>query len=172
MATYSHGYKKQSAEQTLLQIIVGIIVAVFVIVGIAFGFNKLSEWKSYNHYSQLTAYGDILSNTDAGDNYVVYLYNSNGNICADCATIKNDVLRVGNKIQKNTGNFYIADISAFSTSDTAGKTQFLADTNQIEVLTPSLIVVKGGQFYEIYAGQADVLSTLNSIADDTFTPFN
>ncbi len=169
MATYSHGYKKQSAEQTLLKIIVGIIVAVFVFVAIAFGYSRLTAWQDYKNYTTLTAYGDILDNSGAGDNYVVYLYNSSN--CDTCKEIKNKVLRVGNKLNKDSETFFLADVSKMDTSDSTAKTTFLSDTSQVELVTPSIVVVANGQFYQVYSGTDDILNTLDSIKDGTFEPF-
>ena len=175
MANYSHGYKKQSAEQALLKIIVGIIVAVFIFVVVAFAYKQLTEWKVYDYYTILTDYDDVMDNTDAGDNYVVYLYKSSG--CDVCTEIKNKVLREGNKINKDAedGNvFYIADTSNMNSSDDNANDldEFLTATNQIELMTPSIVVIVDGEFYAVYTGQTDVLDTLNAIEDGTYEPFN
>ena len=175
MANYSHGYKKQSAEQALLKIIVGIIVAVFVFVVIAFIYKQATEWKVYDHYQILTDYDDVMDNPNAGDNYVVYLYKKSG--CDVCDQIKNKVLREGNRINKDADDqdvFFIADTTSMNSSDdNAGDLdQFLSDTDQIELMTPSIVVIVDGSFYAVYTGETDVLNTLNAIDDGTYEPFN
>ncbi len=171
MARYSHGYKKQSAEQTLLKIIVGIIGAVLIFVLVAFGYTKLTQWEDYAHYNSVSSYAGILADKASDANYVVYMYETSGSNAAESASFKKDVLRAGYKVDNNGGRFYVSDVSSFKSSDT-GQPAFLTATNQTNMAIPALIVVVNGAFNSVITDKTEMVTALNQIADGTYAPFN
>lgn len=174
MATYKKGYKKQNPETVLLKIIIGIIIGVFVFVGIAFIYDATTQWKDYGYFTTITEYDDMLEYTNGEeevlDNYIVYIYASD---CSNCDSIKNSVLKNGNKINNDSEMFFIANTDTI-TDSTANLEDFLDDIDcpSDEFGTPMLIVVVDGEFYEYFIGASDVDEAVDSIESGDYEPFN
>lgn len=172
MATYKKGFKKQNTETVLLKVIIGIIISVFVFVAIAFVYETANQWKSYDNYTKITEYNGILEYTNGGDaalqDYVVYFYSTS---CPNCQDVKTQVLRDGNKLNKDAPFFFIADTGTMSDEST-NQAAFLTAIDKTTLSTPMLVVVANGQFYGAYVGSTEVVSTLDSIVAGTFDAFN
>lgn len=172
MATYKKGFKKQNSEQVLLKVIIGIIVAVFAFVIVAFVYDAATQWKSYGNYTTITEYDGILEYTNGGDealtDYVVYFYSDT---CTNCSDIKIDVLRDGNRLNKDGEMFFVANTGAMTDGDTE-LDNFLDSIGETELGTPMLLVVANGEFYGVYLGSSDVTDAMNSIENGTFDAFN
>jgi len=174
MATYKKGFKKQNSETVLLKIIIGIIIGVFVFVGVAFIYDASTQWKNYDYFTTITEYDELLEYTngedDVLDNYIVYIY---GNSCENCVEIKNDVLKDGNKINKDGEMFFIANVDTMTDSET-NLENFLDDIDcpTDEYGTPMLVVVVDGEFYEYFIGASDVEEAVDSVRSGDYEPFN
>ncbi len=169
MATYKKGYKKQNSEMLLLKTIVVIIVSVILIVAIAFIYDLTTSWKNYNSYTSVADYSDVFDLKDADevelDNYVVYVYSTT---CESCSSIRNDVLKMANKINSESEVFFL-----LNTADIEGESDDFLDTiNQTQLLTPMLVVVVDGEFEEVFINSVNVVNALESIEAGTYAPFN
>jgi hypothetical protein len=171
MATYKKGFKKQNPETVLLKVIIGIIAVVFLLVGVLFVYDAATKWKNYDEYTATTTYADIFEYTNGEDtaleDYVIYVYSTNESSVA----IKNDVLKEGKRINKDSEMFFLANSAAMSDSETELE-DFLTAIDLEELSTPMLIVVADGEFYEAYIGSEDLLAALDSIEAGTFDAFN
>ncbi|XMB71495.1 hypothetical protein RJI07_05105 [Mycoplasmatota bacterium WC30] len=174
MATYKKGFKKQNSETVLLKIIIGIIVAVFTFVIIAFVYDSSTQWKDYSEYTQITEYADIFDYTNGGDeeleDYVIYFYS---NDCVNCANVKNDVLRDGSRLNKDSEMFFIANADEM----TDGEAEFDAYLDVLDVVatdygTPLLLVIVDGEFSEVFIGSSDVVEAIDGIEAGTYAGFN
>lgn len=167
MATYKKGFKKQNSEMLLLKTIVVIIVSVILIVAVAFVYDSVTKWKNYNNYEAVADYADVFQMKDDAeielDDYVIYVYSTT---CESCATIKNDVLKIGNKLDENT--FFLLDTGAIE----GESDDFLETVERTSIATPMLVVVNDGEFYELFVGSTAVLDTLSLIEEGNYTPFN
>ena len=174
MATYKKGFKKQNSETVLLKIIIGIIIAVFAFVIVAFVYDATTQWKDYSEYTQITEYADIFDYTNGGDealeDYVIYFYSDN---CPNCANVKNDVLRDGNRINKDGEMFFLANADQMVDTDTE-LDDFLdiIDVASTEYGTPLLLVVVDGEFSAVFVGSSDVVEAIDSIEAGTYEGFN
>lgn len=172
MATYKKGYKKQNTETVLLKVIVGIIIAVFAFVAMAFVYDTTTQWRQYTNYTAITEFDGIFEYTNGGtealDDYVVYIYS---NTCPNCEAIKTDVLRDGNRLNKETEMFFVANADTMTDTD-AELDGFLDTIDEVQLGTPLLIVVADGEFYDAFVGSAEVVDAMNSIEEGTFPAFN
>lgn len=172
MATYKKGYKKQNTETVLLKVIVGIIITVFAFVAMAFVYDITTQWKQYTNYTAITEFDGIFEYTNGGevalDDYIVYLYSDT---CPNCEAIKNDVLRDGNQLNKETEMFFVANADTMTDTETALE-GFLDTIGEVELGTPLLIVVSDGEFYDAFVGSSEVVDAMNSIEEGTFPAFN
>jgi len=178
MATYKRGYKKQNTETILLKIIVGIIIAVFGFVAIAMIYDATTEWKNYDNYTLITKYDGITEYKNGGDqalqDYVVYFYSDT---CENCKTIKNDALRAGNKLNKDTEQFFLANVDTMDDKDTqmdpflesVGLTSVANQPNTFG--TPALMVVVNGEVYDVYVGAASVTQALEDLVNGNIDGF-
>ncbi len=174
MATYKKGFKKQNSETVLLKIIIGIIVAVFVFVIVAFIYDSTTQWKDYSEYTQVTEYANIFDYTNGGDealeDYVIYFFSTD---CPNCVNIKNDVLKDGNRLNKDSEMFFIAN--ADQMTDTDAELEDYLTTIGVESTkygTPLLLVVIDGEFSEVFLGSSDVVEAIDSIEAGTYEGFN
>ena len=175
MATYKKGFKKQNAETVLLKVIIGIIISVFAFVALAFIYEASTAWRTYDHYTLVTEYDGIMEYTNGTDtaleDYVVYFYSDT---CTNCETAKLDVLRDGNKLNKSSDFFFLANVDTMSdeTNNMATFLDTIGMSSSDVTPTPLLIVVANGEFYGAYSGATSVVDTMDSIADGTFEAFN
>ena len=176
MATYKKGFKKQNTEMLLLKTIVVVIVSVILLVAIAFVYNAVTKWQDYKSYDQVENYADVFQMKDDADvelgNYVIYVYSDT---CLTCKENKNDILRLGNKLDENV--FFLLNSSTLTTRDTENNTlpaytSFLETIGKDQIPTPMLVVVVNGNFEEIHVGPTAVINTLTSIEEGTYEPFN
>jgi len=169
MATYKKGFKKQNSELLLLKTIVAIIVAVILIVAVAFIYDSLTKWRNYGNYQAVEDYSVVFDMKDEADqeilDYVIYVYS---NTCENCVNIKNDVLRIASKLNRGEDVFFLLNASNINGEND----DFLETIEQTMILTPMLIVVKDGVYYEKFTGSTAVLTVLESIQNDTYEPFN
>ncbi|MBN2876389.1 MAG: hypothetical protein JXL85_01930 [Bacilli bacterium] len=172
MATYKRGYKKQNSETVLLKVIIGIIVAVFAFVALAFVYDAVTKWRSYDYYTTITEYEGIFEYTNGGDealeDYVVYFYSDT---CSNCKDIKNSVLKDGNRLNRDGEMFFLANTGTMTDED-AQLAGFLDEIGEQELGTPMLVVVANGEFYGVYMGSTLVSETMDSISSGTFDAFN
>jgi hypothetical protein len=169
MATYKKGFKKQNSEMLLLKTIVAIILAVVAMVMIAFIYDSVTKWKNYNNYTDIGKYEDVFNLKDEEEqaigNYVVYVYSDT---CEACATIRNDLLRLANRMNKQSEVFFL-----LNTSKATGESDDLLETiERTQILTPMLIVVVDGEFEEVFVSSTNVLNAIESIEKGTYEPFN
>lgn len=172
MATYKKGYKKENTEQVLLKVIVSIIVSVMVLIAIIFIYDTASKWKDYDHYTLITEYDGIFDYTNGGteelQDYVVYFYRTD---CENCVIAKTDVLRAGNKLNKDGEMFFIANTDTMNDADT-NLAEFVDTIDISQMVTPLLIVVVDGEFYEVFTGSSTVVDALDTMADGSYDAFN
>ena len=176
MATYKKGFKKQNTEMLLLKTIVVVIVSVILLVAIAFVYNAVTKWQDYKSYDQVENYADVFQMKDDADvelgNYVIYVYSDT---CLTCKENKNDILRLGNKLDENI--FFLLNSATLTTKDSENNTlpaytSFLETIGKDQIPTPMLVVVVNGNFEEIHVGPTAVINTLTSIEEGTYEPFN
>ncbi|MCK5732001.1 MAG: hypothetical protein KAH13_03220 [Tenericutes bacterium] len=177
MATYKKGFKKENAEQVLLKVILGVILAVLVFIAIVFIYDSATKWKNYSHYTQINEYAVALNFTDGGDipleDYVIYVYQE---ACEVCVELKDDTLKLVNKIDNNDGDIFLLNTSSV-TDSTEEYADFLAAIDEAydellsDIYTPSIIVMVDGEVHEYIIGEA-LLDTLESIEAGTYEPFN
>lgn len=171
MATYSKGYKKQNTETVLLKVIIGVIAAVFVFVAIAFIFDSTTKWKEYDYFTNITEVEGITEYTNGGsealEDYVVYFY---ANDCVNCSDIKTDVLKAGNKINKDSEMFFLANTDSL-TDLTDELSDFLSLVGETELGTPMLLVISDGEVYEAYMGSSAVSENIELIANGEHAAF-
>jgi competence protein ComGC len=176
MATYKKGFKKQNTEMVLLKTIVVVIVSVILLVAIAFLYNTVTRWQDYKSYDQVENYADVFQMKDDAEvelgDYVIYVYSDT---CLSCKENKNDILRLGNKLDENV--FFLLNSSTLATSDSENNklpayTSFLETIGRDPIPTPMLVVVVNGNFEEIHVGPTAVINTLTSIEEGTYEPFN
>lgn len=171
MATYKKGYKKESSEQLILKVIVGIILSVVALVLVAFVYDSITDVGEYEDHSILEAYETLLEQKDADLNliqdYIIYFYSDE---CVNCANIKYDVLKIVNKLEKNGTKVFFAN-TADMADDDEYKAEFLEAINKSSLPTPTLVVVSNGEFYQSYTGTEDVLDVLNQIKVGEFAEF-
>ncbi|MFA5006312.1 MAG: hypothetical protein WC509_02460 [Candidatus Izemoplasmatales bacterium] len=172
MATYAKGFKKQSGELLLLKIIVGLIGFVLVSVLVIFLYDLTVSVGSYDDYTHITKYDEVLTQTvDAAQvqDYIVYFYNDT---CENCVAIQKDALRLVSRINKNDTVVYFVN-TAEITEDTAGdKDAFLGVISLSSLRTPMLVVVNDGEFYETAIGSTAVLEMLELVKTGDYAPFN
>jgi hypothetical protein len=168
MATYKKGYKKQSSDQVLLKVIVGIIISVVVLVGVVFIYDASTKWKEYDNYTHVTEYADIFDLTDGDGNelndYVVYLYDGSGS-CENCNAAKNDMLKYGSRLDDN--QFFLADINDMTDDDTA-LDDFLAELDRTDLVYPLLVIVIDGEYYDYVSGYPYVVNSIQSIQEGDY----
>ncbi|PKK94742.1 MAG: hypothetical protein CVV60_04920 [Tenericutes bacterium HGW-Tenericutes-5] len=176
MATYKKGFKKQNTEMLLLKTIVVVIVSVILLVAIAFVYNAVTKWQDYKSYDQVENYADVFQMKDDADvelgDYVIYVYSDT---CLSCKENKNDILRLGNKLDENI--FFLLNSATLTTKDSENNTlpaytSFLETIGKDQIPTPMLVVVVNGNFEEIHVGPTAVINTLTSIEEGTYEPFN
>lgn len=172
MATYKKGFKKQTPEQMLLKVIVGIIVTVFLIVLVAFIYDLATPTFEYDDFTHIKKYEEVLTQKDEQsvqlEDYVVYFYYDD---CTACSSIKSDALKIVNKLNKDSDFVILANTTEMEDADTY-KDTFLEDIAETQLLTPTLLVVANGEYHEVQVGAEDVLETLESIKAGTYLPFN
>jgi len=172
MATYSKGFKKQTSEQILLQVIVGIVVAVVVIVGLAFLYDTLTVTRSYDDFTKIDTFENLLIQKDADTNqiqdYILYFYSD---ACTSCESIKDDSLKLASKIQKNGIPVFFVD-TANMTDEADFKVPFLTTINESSLRTPMICVVHDGVYSAKFIGTDQVTPLLESVVDGTYEPFN
>lgn len=176
MATYKKGFKKQNTEMLLLKTIVVIIVSVILVVAIAFVYDAFTKWQDYKSYDQVESYAEVFQLKDDAEvelgDYVIYVYSDT---CISCKENKNDILKLGNKLDENM--FFLLNSSTLTTTDSQNQTlpaytSFLETINKTSIPTPMLVVVVNGNFEEIHVGPTAVINTLTSIKEGTYEPFN
>ncbi len=169
MATYKNGFKKQNTELLLLKTIVAIIVAVILIVVVAFIYDSMTKWRDYNNYETVENYEDAFSLKDDADqelfDYVIYVY-SNNNTCESCDLIRNDLLKLANRLDENT--FFLLDVNNVD----GEQADFLDTIERTAIAKPMLVIVNDGEFYELSVGSEAVLNTMKLIEEGNYTPFN
>ena len=172
MATYKKGYKKQNSEQVLLKVIVSIILAVFALVAIVWIYDAATKWKNYDYYTQVTEYDGIFDYTNGTDveleDYVIYFYSDT---CENCAIAKADVLALARKINRGDEQFFIAN-TANMTDETDSLDAFLETIDLTQMVTPLLIIVIDGEFYEVQTGTTSVISALEGIENGDYADFD
>jgi thiol:disulfide interchange protein len=172
MATYKKGYKKQNSEQVLLKVIVSIIISVFALVAIVWIYDSVTKWQNYEYYTQITEYDGIFDYTDETDtelqDYVVYFYSDS---CVNCQEAKSVVLSIARKINRGEEQFFIANTGSM-TDETESLDAFLEDIDLTQMVTPLLIIVIDGEFYEVHTGTTDVISALEGIENGDYADFN
>ncbi|MBU1144409.1 MAG: hypothetical protein KJ971_00950 [Firmicutes bacterium] len=173
MATYKKGFKKQTSEQVILKVIVGIILSVIGIVGVAFIYDLATKVGDYTDYTVIDSYEQILTqldeNQDQIPDYLVYFYSES---CTNCTSIKSDVLKLAKQIEKNGQVIFFVDTENMTDEDDF-KVSFLVDIQLglSQVPTPLIVAVADGVFYGTYTGTDDVLALLNEVESGDFTPF-
>ena len=176
MATYKKGFKKQNTNMLLLKTIIVVIVSVIVLVVAAFIYNSITKWQDYKSYEQVENYADVFQMKDEAEvelgNYVIYVYSDT---CLSCKENKNDILRIGNKLDENM--FFLLNSSTLTTKDAENQTlpaytSFLDTIGKDQIPTPMLVVVVNGNYEEIHVGPTAVINTLTSINEGTYEPFN
>ncbi len=171
MATYKKGFKKQNSEQVLLKVIVSIILAVFALVVIVWVYDAATKWQDYDYYTQIAEYDGIFDYTDADEveleDYVVYFYSDS---CVNCQEAKSDVLSLGRKINRGEEQFFLANSDVMSDADD-NLEAFLDDISLTQMVTPLLIVVIDGEFFEVQTGTTAVINTLESIENGDYADF-
>jgi len=177
MATYKKGFKKQSSEQVLLKVILGVIVSVLILVAIVFIYDVSSKWKNYSNYTEITEYANIIDFTNGEEepleDYIVYFYSTN---CEYCAEVKEDVLKLGTKINRGTDEFFIVNTAEVTDAaeeyeDFVSELDAVYDELLTNILTPSIAIFVDGELYDYIIG-SDVLDALESIQEGTYEPFN
>ncbi|MDY0138363.1 MAG: thioredoxin family protein [Candidatus Izemoplasmatales bacterium] len=167
MATYKKGYKKQNSEILLLKTIVIIIISVILIVGIAFIIGSMTSWKNYSSYNTIDDYSKVFDMETEDEepilDYIVYLYSDR---CESCKDIRNDVLGVAKDLEKD--EFYLLNIASVE----GESDEFLETIGKTTVSTPTLVVVKDGEFYEVFVGSNDISDVLELIEDGTYSGLN
>lgn len=173
MATYKKGFKKQSSEQMLLKVIVGIISAVMLIVAVAFIYDLAVSSHNYDEFSNITKFSDVLEleNTDGNalSNYVVYIYQ---NSCTACEEARKDVLKLAHNINKSEEVFFLAKYDDITDKSSASEAQLIDLIGGTQIVTPTLVVFVDGEFEEAVTGVTDVISLLQTIKAGTYEPFN
>lgn len=170
MAIYKSGFKKQSAEQMLLKVIIGIIIAVFAIVLVAFIYDMATKNRYYSDYTHVTKYAEVMTQKEGTtqiEDYIVYFYSGT---CTACESISRKALRETAGIVKDGGIVFMVNTDNMTDKDTK-KTEF-EDTIEDNLLTPAIVVVADGEFHEYVDGTVEVLALLESINDGTYEPFN
>lgn len=172
MATYRKGFKKQTPEQLLLKVIVGIILTVLAIVLVAFIYDQLTVSRSYDDFTKIDAYENIFTQEDDSSvqipDYLVYFYNDT---CISCESIKQDALKLIEKAEKNGSVIFLVD-TANMTDDDTFKDLFLTEVDEASMRTPMVVSVVDGQYEDKFIGTDDVLQVLNEVESGTYTPFN
>jgi len=173
MATYAKGFKKQTSELILLKIIVGIIGAVLLIVLAVFLYDLTVSIGSYDDYTHITKYDDILTQLDEDDeqlqDYIIYFYNDD---CINCSAIQKDALRLVARINRNETVVFFVNTTEITEATTGDRDAFLGDINESSVRTPMLVVVNDGEFETTAVGSADVLALLTTVKNGDYDPFN
>lgn len=172
MATYRKGFKKQTPEQLLLKVIVGIILAVLAIVLVAFIYDTLTVSRSYDDFTKIDKYEAILTQKDDSSvqipDYLVYFYSDT---CTNCQEIKQDVLKLADRLEKNGTVIFFVNTASMTDIDTF-KDPFLIEINESAMRTPMVISVVNGQFYEKFLGSDDVIQIFEDVRSGDYTPFN
>jgi hypothetical protein len=173
MATYAKGFKKQSGEQILLKTIVGIIVTVVFIVLAVFVYDLLTVSASYDDYTKITKYNEVLTQKDATQtqlqDYLIYFYSDS---CAACNEIKPDALKLVNDINEDGNVVFFVDSAAITEATPGDRDALLAAIDESSIRTPMVIAVVDGVFYRTYVGSTAVIELLDSVKLGTYTPFN
>ncbi|NLF48658.1 MAG: hypothetical protein GX582_03305 [Acholeplasmataceae bacterium] len=170
MATYKSGFKKQSAEQMLLKVIIGIIIAVFAIVLVAFIYDIATKNRYYSDYTHITKYAEIMTQTDESiqiEDYIVYFYSGS---CTACESIQKKALREMAGIVKDGGKVFM--VNTDNMTDREPKKAEFEDVIEENLLVPSVVVVQDGEYYEYVSSTTAVLELLESINDGAYEPFN
>jgi hypothetical protein len=170
MATYKNGFKKQTAEQMLLKVIIGVILAVFAIVLVAFIYDMATKNRYYSDYTHITKYAEITTqkeNTTQIEDYIVYIYQET---CTACDSISRKALAQTAGILKDGGKVFMVKID--DVTDASTKKEDFEELIEDDVLTPSIVVIADGEFHEYVSGTTEVLALLESINDGTYEPFN
>jgi hypothetical protein len=172
MATYKKGYKKRTPEQTLLNIIVGMVLAVVLLVIVAFIYDLATFSGSYDDFTTVTKYENVIGyeseEVTVADDYLVYFYSDT---CSACNDIKTDVLKLGEKINKDSTRMLIANTSSMEDSETYLE-QFKLDINEANPATPMVVVMTDGEFEEVVIGSTSVVELLESVESGEYAPFN
>lgn len=172
MAKYKKGYKKRTPEQTLLNIIVGMVLAVVLLVIVAFVYDLATYSGSYDDFTAVSNYENVIGyeneEVTVDDDYLVYFYSDT---CDACKEIKNDVLKLGEKINKDSTRMLIANTSSMEDSETYFE-QFKLDINETNPATPMVVVVTDGEFEEVVIGSTSVVELLESVESGEYAPFN
>lgn len=172
MATYKKGFKKQTSEQILLKVIVGIIIAVFMIVILAFLYDLLTVTRTYDDYDKIDTFATILSQEDEnGDTlpgYLVYFYSDS---CTSCESIQEEALKLVEKAANDGVVIFFVDTANMTDEDTE-KDLFLESINESSLKTPMIITVVNGELEDKFIGTDDVLSILTDVKNGDYSPFN
>jgi len=177
MATYRKGlkkeFKKDSPEQVILRIIVGIISAVLVIVLFAFLYNLLFVSPDYTDFTVLDSYQYVLTQTDDNSdqiqNYIVYFYEE-GNTGSD--SIKSDVLKQLEKIEKDGVSVFLVDIANIADDDDTYKDALLTSIGETEISAPMIVTVVNGEYSDTFSGSTDVVGFVDDVVSGDYAPFN
>ncbi len=173
MATYKTGFKKQSSELILLKIIVGTIGAVLLIVLAVFLYDLAVSIGSYDDYTHITKYDDILTQVDEDDvqlqDYIIYFYNDE---CENCAAIQKDALRLVARINRNDTVVFFVNTAEITEATAGDRDDFLGAINESSLRTPMLVVVNDGDFEEVAVGSTNVLELLTTVKNGDYDPFN
>lgn len=173
MATYAKGFKKQASEMMLLKIIVGIIGAVLLVVLVVFLYDLSVSVGSYDDYTHITKYDDILTQVDAESaplqDYIIYFYNDE---CASCGEIQKAALRLVARINNDATVVFFVNTAEITEATPGDRDAFLGDVNLSSMRTPMLVVVNDGDFEETAIGKEAVLALLQEVKTGDYAPFN
>jgi len=172
MATYTKGYKKQSGEMVLLKLIIGIIGVVLFTVLVAYLYDTFSDVGSYDDWTHVDAYDEILvqedENGDQVQDYIVYFYKDD---CPNCAAIQRDALRIVSRLNRDATFVYFVNIEEIEETTDGDKDEFLDAIGRDSVLAPMLVVVSGGVFEEAVVGPTAVIDLLTNVKNGDYAPF-
>ncbi len=156
----------------LLQVIIGIIIAVFLIVLVAFIYDLATPTREYDDFTHIKEYDKVLTQEDEDEvqleDYLVYFYYDT---CSACSSVKDDVLKIANRLNKDSTMVFFANTEEM-TDEEDNKDAFLDDIVEDKLLTPSIVVVADGEFEEIVVGADEVLELLEAVQDGSYAPFN
>jgi len=173
MATYAKGFKKQTSELILLKIIVGVIGAVLLIVLAVFLYDLSVSIGSYDDYTHITKYDDILTQVDADSeqlqDYIIYFYNDE---CENCVAIQKAALRLVARINNDETVVFFVNTAEVTEATAGDRDAFLGDINESSLRTPMLVVVNNGTFEEVAVGSTAVIDLLTTVKNGDYDPFN
>ena len=118
----------------------------------------------YSDFDYIEDYDEVFTRREG--TYVVYLYSLS---CAQCETIKDDVLAFASSYADRTVYFFNLDLGSSTLQNT-----FLTTLGKATVGTPTVILVADGGFDKtassryFFTGSSDVLSILADLAKGSY----